>query len=188
MSRLPPKATSVTRQGAPDGFTPATFYQPELLQGGVTRLAVSAPVERLRVAHRALVEALQPPLKLLYVQLTDRTSGQLPKPRQLVAVELSRDRVLEALDQYRRLVYHDGRHQLWIRGAMGEQLVLEELGVLYVYPDDFSFRDILEENGIPEGRGETMASRDYVRVEFLSEADAEERAMISSLNLLPWAG
>ena len=185
---LPPKARSVTRQGAPDGFVPPTFYAPEVLQGGHTRLTVSAPAARIRAAHRALVAALQPPLKLLYVQLTDRQKGQLPKPVQKVAVELPRDRVLQALDDYRRLIYHDGRHQLWIRGNSGEQIVLEEIGMLYVYPDDFQFRDVLEAQGIAEGAGETLATRDYIRVEFLAEADAEEAALLADLNLIEWAG
>lgn len=186
--RLLPKARSVTRQGAPDGFVPGTFYTPEILQGGQTRLSVSMPPERLEIVHRKLVEALQPPLKFLYVQLTDRTKGQLPKPVQRVAVELPRSRVTTALTKYRRLLYSDGRHQLWIRGALGEQIVLEEIGMLYVYPDDFAFRDILEEHGVAEGTGETLATRDYIRVEFLADADAQEQALIQELGLIEWAG
>lgn len=186
--RLLPKARSVTRQGAPDGFVPGTFYTPEVLQGGQTRLSVSMPPERMEVVHRKVVELLQPPLKLLYVQLTDRTQGQLPKPIQRVAVELPRDRVLEALSRYRRLLYSDGRHQLWIRGSLGEQVVLEEIGMLYIYPDDFAFRDVLEQHGVPEGQGETLASRDFIRVEFLADADAEEAGLLQDLNLIEWAG
>jgi hypothetical protein len=185
---LPPKARSVTQQGAPDGFVPPTFYAPEVLQGGHTRLTVSGPAARLEAAHKALVAALQPPLKLLYIQLTDRKTGQLPKPVQRVAVELPRDRVLQALRDYRRLIYHDGRHQLWVRGNAGEQVVLEEVGMLYVYPDDFQFRDLLEGCGIPEGTGETLATRDYIRVEFLADADAEEAALIRDLHLIEWEG
>jgi hypothetical protein len=185
---LPAKACSVTRQGAPDGFVPPTHYSADVLEGGHTRLAVSGPAFRIERAHQALVAALQPPLKLLYIQLTDRQTGQLPKPIQRVAVELPRDRVMAALKAYRRLIYHDGRHQLWVRGNSGEQVVLEEIGMLFVYPDDFQFRDILEDNGIPEGTGETIATRDFVRVEFLADADAEEQSLISDLNLISWEG
>ncbi|MFO0002718.1 MAG: hypothetical protein ACK559_16445 [bacterium] len=48
--------------------------------------------------HRALVAALSPPLKLLYVQMVDRPRGvPLPKPVRRVAVELSRSLVMELL-------------------------------------------------------------------------------------------
>jgi len=184
---LPPKAQSVTREGEPDGFVPHSFHQPQVLQGGFTRLLVSVPQAHLETVHRALIAALEPPLKVAYQQLTDRRAGiQLPKPRSLVAVELPRDRVLAALERYRRLVYHDGRHQLWIRGAAGEQVVLEEVGVIYVYPDDPSFRSVLVAAGVAEGEGETLAERDYIKVTFDAACDTEEDLLQHELGLVPW--
>lgn len=184
---LPPKAQSVTREGEPDGFVPHSFHQPQVLQGGFTRLLVSVPQARLETVHRALIAALEPPLKVAYQQLTDRRAGiQLPKPRSLVAVELPRDRVLAAMERYRRLVYHDGRHQLWIRGAAGEQVVLEEVGVIYVYPDDPSFRSVLVAAGVAEGEGETLAERDYIKVTFDAACDTEEDLLHHELGLVPW--
>ena len=186
---LPPKAESVDIKGRPIGYVLPTFFRPEVLQGGVTRLVVSVPMADLERVHRALVTTLEPPLKLLYVQLTDREKGvQLPKPIQRVAVELPRDRVLTALEDFRRLAYHDGRHQLWIRGNRGEQVVLEEVGQIYAYPDDFAFRDCLLAQGVPEGDGPEIAAQDYVRVTFDAACDAEEAALIDQLHLLEWAG
>lgn len=183
------KATSVDEQGQPDGFEPTPFYRPEVLHGGYTRLAVSLPPDGLETIHRALVQALTPPLKLLYRQLTDRRTGQqLQRPRDLVAVELSRERVLGALEAHRSLVYEDGRHQLWIRSQLGEQVVLEEIGMLYVYPDDLLFRDVLGAHGIQEGRGQTLAERDYIRVRFDAANDAAEEALVQGLHLVEWAG
>lgn len=188
-TNLPAKAVSVTRDGQPDGYVPPTHYTPQVLDGGFTRLLVSLPPERLEEVHRALFEALTPPLKVAYQQLTDRQKGvQLPKPRALVAVELPRDRVRAALQDHRHLVYHDGRHQLWIRGADGEQLVMEEVGVIYMYPDDPSFRAVLESQGVLEGRGETLDVRDYVRVTFDASCDGEEDALIHDLGLVEWQG
>ena len=188
MSILPPKAVSVDANGAPDDFRPAPGWYGEVLQGGYTRLALSLPAEQVEAVHRDLVAALRPPLGLRYVQLTDRRSGQLAKPRDHVALELHPDVLLAALGELRGLVYHDGRHQLWVRGAGQEQVVLEEIGMIYVYPDDPSFRDVLRSHGLPEGRIPTMAERDYVRVNFLASADAEERALIEGLGMRPWAG
>ena len=95
---------------------------------------------------------------------------------------------MTALERYRRLAYHDGRHQLWIRGAAGEQVVLEEVGVIYVYPDDPSFRAVLDAAGVPEGEGETLAERDFIKVTFDAACDAEEDQMHHDLGLVPWEG
>jgi hypothetical protein len=183
------KATSVTQEGEPDGYVAPLCYKAEVLHGGVSRLVISAPPGALERVHRALVNALKPPFKLLYVQMVDRARGvQLPKPRRLVAVDIPRDRLLAGLHDLRRLVYEDARHQLWIRGAQGEQLVLEETGVLFVYPDDFLFREVLESQGVEEREAETLADRDYLRVNFDAACDAEEADLLDRFHLLPWEG
>jgi len=183
------KAVSVDAQGRPDGFRPDRFFRPEVLQGGISRLVVSVDGAELPRVHRALVAALSPPLKLLYVQMVDRPRGvQLPKPVRRVAVELSRSRVMELLEHFSTLFYVDGRHQLWLRGSAGEQLVLDELGMIYLYPDDFLFRDVLEAEGVPEGDGACMARRDYVRVVFDAAQDDAERSLIAGVPLLEWNG
>lgn len=185
-----PKASSVTAEGAPDGFTPPLGWRAEVAPDGTTRLAVSAPPERLAEVHRALAECLDGPLGVLYVQLTDRRAGLThPSPRRFLSLELPAARVLETLQRCAALVYSDGRHQLWLRGRMREQLILDELGMIWVYPDDFLFRDRLEALGVPPlGRAQTMAERDYVRVELLPETDAQEEHLLRALTLQPTAG
>ncbi len=184
----PAKALSVDREGVADGFEPRTFFKAEVLQGGHTRLVISLPPERLESVHRALVSEFSGPLKVLYQQLTNRKSGQLPKPISRVGVEIDPERLKSALDSYRRLIYYDGRHQFWVRDSAGAQLVLEEIGVLYLYPDDPSFREALVRHGVEEGSGETMATRDYVKVNFLAECDADEVGLWQSLGMVEWAG
>lgn len=188
MTTLPPKASSVTKDGEPDGYVPPMAYKLQVLDGGYTRLVVSTPPNRLRLIHRTLVLALQPPLKFLYIRLTDRIRGQLPKPEQYVAVELSQDRVLDALDKYAPLIYNDGRNQIWVRSALNEQIVLEEIGALFCYPDDPLFRDKIEQFGIVEARHESIDTRDYVKVNFLAEADAMEKDLMHELGLVRWQG
>jgi hypothetical protein len=185
---LPPKALSVDAKGAPDGFQPPSAWYAEVLPGGYSRLVVSLPGERVEAVHRDLIAAMRGPLQVLYVQLTDRREGQLSTPRRLVGLEHPTEVVLAALAEVRALVYHDGRHQLWVRGSLREQVVLEEIGVLYCYPDDPSFRDVLEAHGLPERKVQTMAERDYVRVAFLAEADADEAGLVAGLGLRPWSG
>jgi hypothetical protein len=188
MSDVPAKAVSVDKSGAPDGFEPNDFWRAEVLEGGHSRLTVSVGADRLAMAHRALLGVMEAPFKLRYLQLTDRHVGQLPKPRSLVGVEISAERLVEALDAAEQLVYQDGRHQIWIQDLQGAQVVLEEIGMLYIYPDDPSFRAALDAAGIGEGVGQSLAERDYICVRFDAACDDQEAALISGLSLVPWDG
>jgi hypothetical protein len=179
---LTPKATSVTIEGNLDGYLPPRSYRAQVAPDGSTRLVVSVPPAELPAVHRRLLEALGAQLSLRYVRLTDRRTGQLPKGENWVRMDLPAGQVLAALDAAPRLVWEDGRHQLWMRGAFGEQVVLDELGVLYCYPDDPAFREALGELPLSDALG--MDGRDYVKVQFLSEADAEETALLERLNLV----
>lgn len=183
---LPPKAQSVDRAGAPDGYIPPMAYKAQVVPGGFTRLVVSCPPNRLALIHKALVDVLRPPLKFLYVRMTDRQSGQLPKPEHYVSVDLPKGRVMDALDDFTKLFHHDGRNQVWVRGADGDQIVLEELGVLYAYPDDLGFRDALDAMGLLDVAHQGMDERDYVKVNFLAEADAEEQRLMRTMALTRW--
>lgn len=183
---LPPKAESVTAQGTSDGFSPPLSYEPQVLPGGYTRLLVSAPQERLAELHALLIRGLEPPFRVLYRQLTDRATGQLPKPRDWIAAEIRPERLEAALRDAAGLIYNDGRHQLWVRGIGPEQVVLEEIGVLFAYPDDPSWRDALDEAGVPMRKAPNMSERDYIKVNFLSEGDAQERAFMHALGMTRW--
>ena len=182
------KAESVDREGETDGFIPPMAYMPQVLDGGYTRIEISVPPSRLGFLHKKLVALLEGPLKLRYLRLTNRLRGQLQKPESYVAVELSKERVLQACEVCDDLFYHDGRHQLWIRGASDEQIVLDELGMIYIYPDDFLFRDTLASLGWVEANHESMASRDYVKVHFSVEADEQEQLLLQSLGMVRWEG
>lgn len=181
---LPPKAHSVREDGTPDGWLPPVSYRAQVAPDGATRLVISAPPERLRDVHLALLDVLGERLSIRYLQLTDRAVGQLPKPVSHVGMSLPAADVRAALHAAARLVWHDARHQLWIRGDRSEdQVVLDELGVLYCYPDDVAFRDALEAQGLALTADVGIDGRDYVKVQFVSEADAEETALIQTLGL-----
>jgi len=172
---MSPKAESVDANGEPDGFVVEPGWEAMVIPGGYTRLEVSVPQDQVGRVHRALVAKLNPPLRVLYVQLTDRLAGkQLDPPRRFVALDVAPDVLDSALGQYAPLIYHDGRHQLWVQGRGEDKVILEETGVLFVYPDDPLFRDALADLGVPNEKTETMAERDYVRVNFMAEGDAME--------------
>lgn len=184
------KAYSVTEDGEADGFVNPLLFAQEIGPDGTTRLLVSSGPDRLEELHRALIHGLQAPLGVLYVQLVDRVTGrdQNAEPKRWLSLEQPVDRVLDALAQARLLLYRDARSQLWIRGATGEQLVLDELGLIYLYPDDPSFHAILQDRQVPQVAAPTLADRDYVRAVFCSEADSEEKGLLQALNLAPLEG
>ena len=182
------KSQSVSKEGALDGFIPPMAYQPQLLDGGYTRLEISSPSSKLSYIHKKLIEVMEGPLKIRYLRMTDRLKGQLPKPESYVAVEVTKERVLQLCDECETLLYHDARHQLWIRGTHEEQLVLDELGMLYIYPDDFLFRDTLSASGWIEAKHESMADRDYVKVFFDAQADEQEKQLMQALGMIRWEG
>jgi hypothetical protein len=186
MSTFPPKATSVTVEGHPDAWQSPRSYRAQVAADGVTRLVVYVPSEELAATHLALLAVLDGPLGVRYLKLTDRAVGQLPKQETWVRMEIAPDVVRRALVERPALVWHDGRHQLWVRGKFGDQVVLDELGVLYCYPDDPAFRAAL--GTLPESKDVGMDSRDYVRVSFLAEAVAEEAALLETLGLQRWGG
>lgn len=178
------KCLSVDEAGEPDGWEPTPGYRVEVSPDGLTRIGVSVPSHQLAEVHKALAGALESPVGVLYVQMVDRRAGkQLSTPRRYVGVEKPKSQVLSVLNRCPTLLYGDGRHQLWLRGGFNEQLVLDELGMVWVYPDDPSFRDVLDALGVPENDAKGMDARDYVKVEFKAEADAEEALLMATLGL-----
>lgn len=179
------KATSVTAEGEPDGWTIQRGYRAEMDHSGSTRLVVSVPTEDLATVHSALVVALGAPLSVLYRQVVDRLDPkpQGAPPRDFIALGLDRQKVGAALQEHADLLYHDARCELWVRGALQEQLVLDPDGLLYCYPDDPMFRDVLHLAGVEEVELETLLERDYVKHWFVTQCDEVERRLIHALNL-----
>ena len=183
MSRA--KAQSVTVEGEPDGWTPEPAYHGELDPRGPTRLVASVPPSHLPEVHQALLRCLQPPLSVLYRQKVNRRD---PKPngappRDYVALQLSDEHVLKAVAEHAALVYEDARAELWVRDNLNAQVVLDTEGLLFAYPDDPSFRDALDNAGVPEAASQTLAERDYVKHWYHAEADVHEDGLMANLGL-----
>ena len=182
---LKAKAVSVNKEGEPDGFEAPLCFYPERAPDGATRLVASAPTDQLPAIHAALIRAMNEPLQVLYRQVVNRRD---PKPqgspsRDFVGLGLEFDEVAEAITAARVLLYSDARGELWVRDAMGSQVVLDCDGLLFAYPDDVAFREALSALDIPLERKKTVANCDYVRHEFLAEADALEDGLIETLHL-----
>jgi hypothetical protein len=179
------KAVSVTPDGEEDGFKPALAYHGEMTPKGDTRLVASAPPRDIQRLHAALVLALKAPLNVLYRQKVNRRDPkpQGSPPRDFVALDLPSDQVVHALSDASSLLYHDARCELWIRGSLGEQVILDTDGMVFCYPDDPCFRDALDAAGIADETFEGMDKRDYVKHWFHQECDAHEDAFLANLGL-----
>ena len=185
MTNAPAKATSVTATGEPDGFAIQPGWEPQADPGGQNRLLVSVPTHRLAQVHAALFACLGAPLGVLYRQAVNRLlpAPQGAPPTDFVGLNLAKERVSQAISQASDLVFHDARCELWLRGALGDQLILDQDGLLYVYPDDPAFRRALDDQRLPQAHVETMLDRDYVKHWFHQDNDALEAQFIDALSL-----
>ena len=186
---IAPRATSVSKSGEPDGWEIPAGWRAELGPEGETRLVVSVPNADLGLIHQDLIKAMAAPLGLLYRQEIDRASPR-PEgspPRDFVGLEVPVERLLQSLSACDKLIYHDARANVWVRGALGEQLILDADGLLYCYPDDPAFRDVLSAHGLPEELEETITARDYVKHWFYADNDDLEARLIQELNLTEMA-
>jgi hypothetical protein len=179
------RAQSVTVEGVHDGFEPPLAWGVERTPQGETRLVISVPPAQLPQVHQRLLAAMAPPLGVLYRQKVDR---QQPRPegapaKDLLALELAPGRVLEALQACSDLVYGDARAELWLKGDLGEQLVLDQDGMVFAYPDDPSWREALAAAGVPEDEAQTLNERDYVKHWYHAENDAQEAEFVARLRL-----
>lgn len=181
----PPKASSVTEKGEPTSWKAPRAWRSQVAPDGTTRLVVSVPPEELPDTHLKLIRAMGGALSVAYMQLTDRKAKKThPVPVRYVGLELPAEKLVKVVTESGDLIWYDGRHQFWVRGSFGEQVVLDELGMLYCYPDDPAFRDALID--LPESPTLGMDGQDYVKVHFRADADAQETAMIEKLSLVRW--
>ena len=185
-----PKAQSVKVDGSDDDWQVEAGWRAESDPGGSTRLVVAVPTVDLLRVHEALVRRLSVPLGVLYRQKVDRravaqgaTPVQGAPPRDFVSLELPPGRVLVALQKHSDVIHHDARCEVWVRGKLGDQVVIDSDGMLFAYPDDPAFREVLDAVGLTENEVQTLETRDYVKHWFHGEADAAEDGLIADLHL-----
>lgn len=180
-----PKAESVLEDGTGDGWLPTPGFVRDLGPGGRTQLVVSVPHTALDAVHTALIQALSTPLSVLYRQVVDRLDPkpQGHPPRDFVALDLGPERVVAAVRAHAPLLHGDARCEVWVRGALGDQVILDTDGLLFCQPDDPAFTDVLLGLGLVADVDETLADRDYVKHWFRGECDALEASFLDALGL-----
>ncbi len=181
-----PSAVSVDERGNEDGWAPAPGWRADREPSGPTRLVVSVPPVDLPEIHRRLVRVLDEPLGVLYRQRIDRRRPrpQGAPPRDFVAMNLTSNVVLAAVEASAGVLYHDARCELWVRGRRGDQVVLDADGVLFCYPDDHAFREAVAYLGEPNPELITLGERDYVKHWYHACHDASEDTLLHALSLI----
>ncbi len=91
--------------------------------------------------------------------------------------------MLSALATCELLLYHDARGELWIRDRFDAQIVLDDDGLIFAYPDDPTVRDALDALGVEEREVKTIADRDYVKHWYRAQADAQEDELVLILGM-----
>ena len=185
MSNLGPKAISVTEQGEPDGWVIQQGYECQTSQDGTARLMISVPTEKLQSLHLDLVRVLGGKIGVLYRQFVNRLNPgpNNGPPTDFVGLDMPQNAVLAGLEEATGLIYHDARCELWLRGELGDQVIIDRDGLIYCYPDDVAFRDVLNQHGISEDKVEVLLERDYVKHAFHAQNDALENQLVDGLRL-----
>ena len=70
-------------------------YHPQILDEGYTRLEISSPPDRLKIAHQTLVNTSNGPFKVRYVQIF-KSQWSSFQTKSFVGIEISQARLLQA--------------------------------------------------------------------------------------------
>lgn len=116
------------------GYAPPPFYFKQTAPSGAVRyVAWPGNATRAQAVFGALLRAMPDELEvLLKIDKLDTADG----PTFLrYHGPVSRDKLLDVIEQTRDLIYRDGYTQLCVRQDDGEYIVLDEYGLIWVYSD-----------------------------------------------------
>jgi len=102
-----------------------------------------------------LIERLSEPLRLLYVLVAAR--GRDQPGRYEAASGMSFDDTENFLKEFADFLQSDGRHHLWVSSPGFGTIVYDRHDVLYAYGPLDKFVEVLQANGLKEGKVEVPA-------------------------------
>jgi hypothetical protein len=140
-----------------DGYEPAPFFFVQTHESGATRVvAAAALLSTIRTAFEALIRILPESVEVLLKVKPENEAGtdsdaDAEQVWQRHYGVIAQGALLEALERCDEFVYRDSRNQLCVRDPISfDYIVLDDLGVLYVYSDQPSFRQTLVRLGFEE--------------------------------------
>jgi len=148
MDQVRPKAVQ-------DGYTPAPFfYRQENDAGHARTIAWTDSVSAQRTTLMGLLELLPERLEVLLKvkrEAEEPENGEVDDTWRRYYGRVDRGELLEAIEQCESFVFCDSRNQLCVRDPVTlDYLVLDHVGVIYIYSDNRYFREVLVRNGFEE--------------------------------------
>jgi hypothetical protein len=165
----------------PDGHTEERYEYPDVwlreTTDGLDRLAI-APHTRYIELLDELAFSLQEPFWLLYVLVVPRGSsepGRYQSENSFTFVQLK-----QFLSEYSSFLEKDGRHNLWIRPASGEGLlVYDRHNIIYAYGPLDGFIRILNSFELTESKEQFLRYESPHVHRYHSEFDRDEEQILS---------
>lgn len=133
---------------------PNVFHQ-QRLPDGQQRLRIGPSRKHVELIIE-LVECLPEPLRLLYVLVEPRGGHQ--SGRYEAASEMSFDDAENFLREFADFLQSDGRHHLWVASPGFGTVVYDRHDLIYAYGPQDKFVDVLQANGLKEGKVEIPAT------------------------------
>lgn len=136
------------------GYAPAPFFFQQTSEDGTPRLVAWAPsLLAVRRAFEELIEQLPEAVEvLLKVKVDSESEDERSEPAWLRYYgAVSKGALQEAVARCGTFVFQDSRNQLCVRDPGSfEYLVLDDVGVVYVYSEDARFGEVLSRLGFAE--------------------------------------
>lgn len=139
-----------TEAERPEAYAYQHVYELQRLSHGEERLLIGPRRGHIELMIE-LIEFLHEPLRLLYILVVPR-NGQNKPGRYEADSELSYDDAERLLKQFSDFFESDGRHHLWIASPDHGTVVYDRHELLYAYGPLDRFIDVLNANGLKEGK------------------------------------
>ena len=138
------------------GYEPPPFFFAQTNESGDSRLVAWAPsLAALRHAFEALIKALPVSVEVLLKIRADTEGDHSPEARDQVWERyhgvVAQGALLEAMSRCYEFVFQDSCNQLCVRDPVSfDYVVLDDVGVVYVYSDAVMFRQVFVRSGFEE--------------------------------------
>lgn len=180
MSELSPKPKAVR-----EGYAPEPFFFQEEGPGGEPRLVAwtSDLAQLARFFQRLL--ALLPEQVDILVKIERDESGESPEDWDRYFGSCPRSLLLRAIAKCSALIYRDSRCQLLVRDPEShEYVVLDEVGVVYVYSSQERFRRACLAEQFQEREEELIRSSPHWR-QCVADGEALARSFVAETGAHP---
>jgi hypothetical protein len=172
------------------GYEPAPFFFLQTSEDGTPRIVAWASLPTVRRAFEELIKQLPEAIEvLLKVKVDSESEDESSEPDWLRYYgAVAQGALLEAVARCDTFVFQDSRNQLCVRDpASFEYVVLDDVGVVYVYSDDARFGQILSSLGFGE-RLEPLVDDEFYWVQTPAAGREQETEFVRLLRLSPVPG